>query len=787
MKTFSPEACWITLPEHCDTVNAYMNFRGVFIVRVPMRKTVLLIAGDSDFVAFLNNVEVGRGQYSDYPDAPTWSEFPLPPLPPGKHVLSILLYSRGEHFFTGRIGVPGVIAEIPGIIVTNADWRGRKDPAFRSGLAEKTTPQLRFTVLYDARHEDGWHATDFDASQWPAVQCIVHPGELVPRPVAPLQVELPHFPVKIVSQGELIRPKRNKTVACYAEAVASDFLSLVPPGRFFGLPEEFGSKVPEMNGRECFTLPMPQLPADGVWIIVDLGREYAGFLTLDFEAAAGTVADLSFGEHLADGRIRNKIGSRCFTDRYIARAGRNRFTMPFFRIGARYLQINFTQMTEPISLRQLTLRPANAILPESVPFDCADDLVLRLRSVSIRTLSLCMHEHYEDCPWREQALYGCDSRNQALYGYYTWGNWDFAAASFSLLGKGIRPEDGWLELCAPARCGITIPSFSLIWIMALAEHSLFSGNNALFLKFRDVIAELLHKILQNKDPESGLIRLAPEREIWDFYEWVPGLDGMSPFEPNALSAPFNFYCILALRATAQMQRQCGDSAQYWENEADYLAEAADRCFWSEENKGYFTLQNSCKTAEFHEHVQALALLCRIGTPARRQMVVNKIVTGNGVIPASLSALLSVVQALMPESSEARRFVMARIKQEFYPMLFGGADTLWETAQGERDFDGAGSLCHAWSALALYVQGAWQLGVQPLKPGFRRFRVSPVPDTLSWLSGEIPTPFGRIRIAWSVTPEGLRLEGESPAECQPEFCAHPETPFLSICWNGISII
>lgn len=38
-----------------------------------------------------------------------------------------------------------------------------------------------------------------------------------------------------------------------------------------------------------------------------------------------------------------------------------------------------------------------------------------------------MHEHYEDYPWREQALYAFDSRNQALYGYYAFGNYDFAA------------------------------------------------------------------------------------------------------------------------------------------------------------------------------------------------------------------------------------------------------------------------------------------------------------------------------------------------------------------------
>ena len=35
------------------------------------------------------------------------------------------------------------------------------------------------------------------------------------------------------------------------------------------------------------------------------------------------------------------------------------------------------------------------------------------------------------------------------------------------------------------------------------------------------------------------------------------------------------------------------------------------------------------------------------------------------------------------------------------MLDAGSDTVWETILGEADFNGAGSLCHGWSALPVY--------------------------------------------------------------------------------------
>ena len=237
---------------------------------------------------------------------------------------------------------------------------------------------------------------------------------------------------------------------------------------------------------------LPPKDADGRFLVIDLGREEAGLLTFLLDAPAGTVMDIAHGEHLHDGRVRAYIGGRHFADRYICAEGENRFTLPR-RLGLRYLQFHFTRFNRPIRLDYLGLLPTELPLAETGAFASSDALADRIYDVGRRTLELCMHEHYEDCPWREQSLYAGDGRNQALYGYYAFGNYDFAAACFDLLGRGLRP-DGMLELTAPAKPRVVIPCYSLIWITALAEHWLYSGDSALFETFGDQIERDAHDL-----------------------------------------------------------------------------------------------------------------------------------------------------------------------------------------------------------------------------------------------------------------------------------------------------
>ena len=72
-----------------------------------------------------------------------------------------------------------------------------------------------------------------------------------------------------------------------------------------------------------------------------------------------------------------------------------------------------------------------------------------------------------------------------------------------------------------------------------------------------------------------------------------------------------------------------------------------------------------------------------------------------LIPASLSCIGFVYDALIDFDSKNADFILEDIRKKYGYMLERGATSFWETMHGESAFSNAGSLCHGWSALPVY--------------------------------------------------------------------------------------
>lgn len=108
-----------------------------------------------------------------------------------------------------------------------------------------------------------------------------------------------------------------------------------------------------------------------------------------------------------------------------------------------------------------------------------------------------MHEHYEDCPWREQALCG----------FYQFQEFAFAKASIRLLGQSVG-ENGFIKICAPDS-SLKFPSFSMVWVLEAKEYLEYSKDIA-FSEFALKVADkILSKAIAGM--KSGLA-VPPEGE-----------------------------------------------------------------------------------------------------------------------------------------------------------------------------------------------------------------------------------------------------------------------------------
>ena len=667
------------------------------------------------------------------------------------------------------------------LLASDNTWKAKQHSAFLSGKQQILTGQLGFVMTYDARCEEAWIQQNFDDSSWAyAVPWI--PGnepaavKLSPRPIpAPLLGE--RMMTEYVKCGWVCRQTEDVS---YARTVWEKD------------QYEFNEPAMVYEQLDMQTVQFRLIPdhANGIVLIGDLKEEAVGFWEFEIKAPAGTLIDLSHGEHLADGIVRAWVGGRNFTDRYYCKEGWNRFQFPFRRIGARYLQVNIfppeNQKQFNIQIGYLGIRRYNAPLPPQSSFRTDDPQSEQLRNVAIRTLNLCMHDHYEDCPWREQSLYSYDSRNQMLYGYYVWGNYDFVRASLVLLGKGIG-KDGLLNICAPNAPGsLRIIMYSYVWICQIKEYYLYSGDVSLFLEFAEQIRFMVEKLFTRRDEKTGLFLEPYGRNLWNFIEWVPGLEGefnLPEEKAKYISAPFNAYVLEALMAYADLLQITGydpEMEKMLRRESAELKKLIHQYYFDSRQNLYHSFLNPDGTqSEWqHLHTQYLMLSLDVVPQDLKDKVYQACRQQN--TPFTFSPLLYMMWAMAEISPESRRYAREYIDAQYSAMLQQGATTFWEVDEGEKAFENAGSLCHAWSSIHAWYYGRMTLGVNPLEPGFRRFELRIDPGDFCEAEGDIPTPDGLIHVAWRRQNNGsLILKIRYPQHLKAVFRAYEEAPYEKI--------
>ena len=774
---------WIwTTPQDAQE-DSYRCFRKTFSLGLQDKHAgvTLNISADSLYDVFINGIRCPVTQFSDFPEQKTAASCSISELVhEGENCIAVRVHFIGRRFFTYTPGKPGLAVQITSAVQdatvfaeTDASWKWRNDPCYTSGNAIMVSNQLGFVSCYDANGEDGWMTADYDDSSWEnATVDTAFARTISPRPV-PCLKELPCPVVKTVQNGWL---KRTATQGTPAKIASQDYLQSDRESAVYtcgGNATTDRHLSPDLT--HSLTLgPLPD-GADGMYAIFDLGSETVGYLDVTLDAAPGTVVDILHGEHLDDGRVRCFIQERNFGDRLICKGGLQHYRHTLRRCGARYVELHITGTASPVTIQYAGLVPVEVPLPPQGRMALDDRLFLRIHEAAVNTLKFCMHEHYEDCPWREQALYAYDSRNQILYGYYTWGNYDFAAASLDLLGRSYF-GNGDIGIIAPSRPDATmkmITSFTLVWISELYEHCMHSGSSSLFEKFQGTVQEILDMALARPVEGTALCHAQQHPNAWNFFEWTPNLSKQDEIPQS----PYNLYLYEALTSAAALFQLIGNpqKAAVYRSKAQAIGVCLENTFWNDAEGCYSTLLPGKVSSS--EHIQALMFYNGL-IPAERQPRVFEALQSGRLNALSYSALAYYVRGLMAGTPAMRAAVEPFLDSQFAAPVLSGATSLWETPKGSDDFTYAGSLCHAWSSIHAYYAKRYILGIAPATPGFKCFQVSPYPGNHAWAEGDVPTPDGPISVSWKQTTDGLAMTVRHPESLKPFLNPYPECPVAS---------
>ncbi|MDO4740400.1 MAG: family 78 glycoside hydrolase catalytic domain [Eubacteriales bacterium] len=429
--------------------------------------------------------------------------------------------------------------------------------------------------------------------------------------------------------------------------------------------------------------------------LFDLGQESVGYLCVEIDSDAEQELLIAYGEHLADGGVRRLVGGRDFSVQLRLRKGRNAYVNPFRRLGLRYIEV-FCEA--PVRIEKMTVLPVEYPVREAGGRPEMNDMQKRIYDVCLRTLRLCMHEHYEDTPWREQALYAMDSRNQMLCGYYAFREFEFARANLLLMSKDER-ADGLLSICTPSANDLTIPSFSLHYFTEVWEYTHFSGDLTLAREVFPKLGRIMQAFVSRLS--GGLVPIFEGKTHWNFYEWSEGLSGAlnAAEEGGRFDAALNCLLSLALRMMGSIARAIGEADVYSALAGEVAC--AVRARFYDENTGLFVNSTADETPS--ELVNALAVLCGAAQGEEALRIARRLAQeDNGLTGATLSMLCFKYDALLLADRERYRpYILEDIARRYGKMLDAGATTFWETEKGEADFDDAGSLCHGWSAMPVY--------------------------------------------------------------------------------------
>jgi hypothetical protein len=736
-------------------------FRRVVEVVEPPPAAPCRLWSDGRHVLAVNGKEVARGPVRSDPRRPHYDVVDIGPhLRAGANVLTVIArhFARATSWWspappTYTLGAGGLVLEavIDGEwVVSDASWRCRPGEAWTAVPTPGDVAGLPIES-FDARaHPHGWESAAFDDSDWgPAVE------------IQPVDVGAGSDPHPPSEPFGLLRPPvrsdagagpglRHGAVLTARRSGPGAGVEVDPVGQVLA-DEQAGSEV----GAGAVEL-----------LSFDLGQVAAGTLELDVRGAtAGTVLDIAAAEHLdPEGRL-VPLGQHAGLRYRCAGSDRQRFES-LDPIGTRYLHASVRAPAGvdgpdvDLGIRE-RLRPR----PAGAAFSCSDPELERIFEVGLRTVDLCAHDAYVDCPTREQRAWTGDSVVHQMVDLVANPDWSLARwhpqLAATTRADGMLPMAVGGDFAADDRT--IVPDWSLHWVRSVHNLWRYTGD-------RELVADLLpvaERALRWFEPYLGDDGLLAGVTGWVLLDWAS-------VYASGCSSTLNALWARGLEDLAEMADWLGDDGTGgWARDRLGGVRAGFDAFWDEARGVYvdhIVGRERPRVAAQHPGAAALAAGLVPGDRVARVVAaltdrsrlirhswVMDTVTVDGGSTGHLHLATGYpepdwdVEREMVEAEPFFRYVLhdglaragradliAGLCRNWSVFLEAGETTWPECWTG-------GTRCHGWSSTPTRDLVVHTLGVTPGEPGYGTVRVAPALGGLDWARATVPTPHGPVTV------------------------------------------
>lgn len=710
-------------------------FRRRFQVTRPVRAVTLWVSASQRFELYLDGRRVARGPSRSGPWR--WGVVPvrLTGLAAGAHVVAARVTHFGPHGGVGQLGGPAfflLCADREEVALRTDDrWRCWHDRS-REGGKEAVWGSRRFTydigageVVWGEHAPWGWESSRYRDGAWPMAREVCKRaadswgnmllGHVLRRDPLPPMEE---------------RAQRFQCVAEVATGLQAQAVRWIRGAGRLVVPARSTVRLVLDMGE--LTNAYPVLTVSGGrgalirWVSVEAPFEGDNFLKGNRDVTRGKHLWGQCDEFHPDG------GRRCV------------FSTLWFR-PFRYVELTVSTKAEPAALEDVELLFTGFPLKQAARFSAYE----RMWEMSWRTVRLCSHETFFDCPHYEQLQFPGDTRVQAIF-HYAVADEDRLARKAIDDFHGSRSPLG-LTLCKyPSRSMQTLPTYALYWIGMMHDFRVYRGDADFLRPYMDGAREAMGWFERRvrRDGMLGLIEYAP------FCDWAEAFPfGNAPQDEDGGSAILTLLFAEACHWMNGLEAFCGHAelAPKWHDMGARLVAAALKRCW-DGRRGL--VADTAHRGSFSVHAQVQAVLAGAWPVAKMRRVLLRAWEDAAVTqPGTFYYRHYVMQALKMAGARDR---FGEWLAPWRKCMDGTGLTTWP----ESFRDGSRSDCHAWSVSPAIEFLQTVLGVEPdpQADGFARGLFQPSLGDLTGVEGQVPTPHGTIHVRLKRT-DRRRVEAE----------------------------